>query len=472
MNSAIPLPWHFHRLRWKLTISYLLTSLIVLLVLELLVILIGTTATEAQRKTLLSGQAQRLVQAASLTAPAAGATRQQQFQALWDLLKDNAIDIQGYLAVISPDGQVIRMAGNAAPSTNAGLPGSVQQDIRQARSAQPAPSSQARVSFVADSAYAVAPFGESGIQHEVLLARVQSARSNGFPDLLVFFGASALIFFLGAGSVGLAFGFVTARGLVRRLQHIAVAVEGWSRGNFSIFVSDDSRDELGQLAHRLNLMAHQLQELLSTRQDLATLEERNRLARELHDSVKQQVFAVSLHISTTRAFMGRNEQAAQTHLLKAEGLIRQAQSELTTLIRELRPVALEGRSLAEALRDFTHSWQEQTGIAVELRLEGAQEVPLAIENAFFRIAQEGLANVARHSQATAATVHLSCKEMISLTISDNGRGFVLSERARQGFGLSSMRERAQALGAHFEVESTKNAGTTITVQCQQTQREA
>jgi signal transduction histidine kinase len=120
-------------------------------------------------------------------------------------------------------------------------------------------------------------------------------------------------------------------------------------------------------------MAQQLQQMVRMRQDVATLQERNRLARDLHDSVKQQVFAVSLQISTARALLERHEQAARTYLLKAESLIHQAQRELTTLITTLRPVELECRSLAEALQSYVHAFQEQTGISVALEAEGKAE---------------------------------------------------------------------------------------------------
>lgn len=280
--------------------------------------------------------------------------------------------------------------------------------------------------------------------------------------MLFFFGGSVIVFLLGAGTVGLAFGVVAARGLVRRLQTTTSVVDSWSQGDFSHFVPDTTEDELGQLVRSLNQMAHQLQLLRSTRQDVATLAERQRLARDLHDSVKQQVFAVSLHISTVRAFWGHDEQAAQTALLKAEELIQQAQQELTTLIHALRPVVLEGRSLPDALRAYIHSFQKQTGIAVELQVQGDAQIASAIEEACFRVAQEALANVARHSQALCAQIHLNIARTVTLIISDNGWGFDLQSRNNLGIGLSSMRERVQALGGHLTIQSEKEQGTAIT----------
>jgi NarL family two-component system sensor histidine kinase LiaS len=280
--------------------------------------------------------------------------------------------------------------------------------------------------------------------------------------MLLFFGGSVVVFLLGTGAVGLAFGVLAARGLVQRLQATANVVDGWSHGDFSHFVPDTAEDELGQLVHNLNQMAHQLQHLLSTRQDMATQAERQRLARDLHDSVKQQIFAASLHISTARAFWGHDEKSAQTSLLKAEGLIQQAQQELTALIHALRPVVLEGRSLQEALQTYVHAFQKQTGIAVEFQIQGNAQIAPAIEEACFRVAQEAMANIARHSQALSALVHLNIARTVTLIVSDNGCGFDPQSRNDPGIGLSSMHERVQALGGHLAIQSEKGQGTTIT----------
>ena len=114
--------------------------------------------------------------------------------------------------------------------------------------------------------------------------------------MISYIGVSLLFFAIAAGVVGTLFGFFTARGLTRRLHNVSEATDHWSRGDFSAFIQERSNDEVGQLARRLNRMAEQLQNLLHTRQELAALDERNRLARDLHDSVKQQVFATAMQL--------------------------------------------------------------------------------------------------------------------------------------------------------------------------------
>ncbi|GCE31618.1 hypothetical protein KDA_71020 [Dictyobacter alpinus] len=460
----------FNRLQWKLTISYMLTSVVVLCLLELLVMLIGLVVSNTQGQARLESHAQNLAQMVGSTL-SVDKIGQQRLQAIWKMSHDSDATFQGYLAAIDGHGRVSVAAGDVAPAAGSPLlpqlPASVQQ-ILATDPASPLPEGQrAHTIFVQDNVYVVTPLLEGEKSRGALVVRIYVGSRALWMDLFLFFGVRAVVFFIGAGMVGLAFGIVTARGLVRRLQTIVSAVDGWSQGDFSLFVQDASRDELGQLARRLNQMAQQLQQLLRTRQDLATVEERQRLARDLHDSVKQQVFAVSLHVSTTRALMERNPTAAQTQLAKAENLIRQAQRELTTLIRELRPVGLEGKNLAEAVRQYTRIWQEQTGIPLELEMANDASVPLVIENALFRIIQEGLSNVERHSEATAVRIQLTCTDRIKLAITDNGRGFDGQRKDYRGVGLSSMRERIQALNGQIEIQSEPGKGTTITVSCEQ-----
>lgn len=275
-------------------------------------------------------------------------------------------------------------------------------------------------------------------------------------------GVSALVITVAAAAIGTLFGFITARGLSRRLLRISHAADSWSQGDFSAFIRDSSQDELGELAGRLNRMAEQLQNLLHTRQELATMEERNRLARDLHDSVKQQVFATAMQVGAARALLTSDPRAAEQHLLEAEQLARQSQAELTSLIRELRPAALQGKGLAQAVQTFATDWSRQRKIPVQVGLQGERALPLEIEQALFRVVQEALANVARHSQATQVQLHIAWNPGdVVLTVEDNGQGFDPQEQSGKGLGLNSMRERIAALGGSLEVASRPGSGCKI-----------
>lgn len=154
-----------------------------------------------------------------------------------------------------------------------------------------------------------------------------------------------------------------------------------------------------------------------------------------------------------------------THLEEAERLVDEVRRELTDLIHQLRPVALEGVGLAAALREYADDWEQQNGIALCVRVQDERTLPLQVEQALFRIAQEALANVSRHSQAD--TVELSLvygASSVTLTISDDGRGFD-PYQPQGGLGLRSMRERSESLGGTLSMDSVPGQGTRVSVWC-------
>jgi two-component system, NarL family, sensor histidine kinase LiaS len=269
-----------------------------------------------------------------------------------------------------------------------------------------------------------------------------------------------------AAAIGSVFGYLTSRGLSRRLGRLAVVTAAWSRADFSLWARDSSEDELGQLARQIDGTGEQLQNLLRVRQELATLRERERLARDLHDSVKQQVFAIAMQLAAAKALLPNDRDAALARLGEAEALTRQAQRELALLIQELRPAELAERGLAGALRDYAASWSRQTGIAVTWLASNAANLLPTTEQALFRVAQEALANVARHSGARTVRLSLDvADEAAALTIADDGRGFDLAAARGQGVGLASMRERLQELGGSLDVTSAAGEGTQVVARC-------
>jgi NarL family two-component system sensor histidine kinase LiaS len=213
-------------------------------------------------------------------------------------------------------------------------------------------------------------------------------------------------------------------------------------------------------------MALQLQTLMQTRQELASLDERNRLARDLHDAVKQQVFATAMQVGAALTSFDQNPSAAKASLTEADRLVRQTQQELTALIQELRPAALADKGLTAALREYVNDWSRQNKIAAELRVRGEQSLPLLLEQTLFRVTQEALANIARHSKATRVDVSLAWEEdQVKLTLSDNGQGFNPDSDRSKGLGLRSMRERVEALGGDLSVTSQPEGGTQVMVRC-------
>jgi signal transduction histidine kinase len=254
--------------------------------------------------------------------------------------------------------------------------------------------------------------------------------------------------------IGVVTGALISANLRGRVTRIARAAEAWSHGDFSASVRDQSGDELGQLARDLNRMAEQIQTLLASRQALAVVEERNRLARDLHDTVKQHVFANALLVRAARKQLERDPDAARARLEEAERLAERTQQELIDLIKALRPAALADKGLLGMLRAYIAEWSGRTGVAVDLRAQGERPTPLDVEEAFYRAAQEALTNVARHSGASQVEMRLTwMHDALAMTVRDDGRGFVEEDAAGMGLGLSSMRERIEALGGAFMVSS-------------------
>ena len=283
---------------------------------------------------------------------------------------------------------------------------------------------------------------------------------NTLGQLPVLLGASLICVGPVAMVIGLFFGFLTARGLTRRLGRMADIAAAWGHGDFSSTIRDSSPDEIGQLAAELNRMSEQLQELIRTRQQLAGIEERNRLARDLHDSVKQQVFAISMNLGTADSLWERDSVQARARLDSAKELAQQAQKELAMLIQTLRPIQLQGKGLAQALGDFLQDWTTHSGIRAEYQSGDGISLAEEKEQALFRVAQEALSNAARHSGAKNVRVALENRSgRAVLIMADDGCGFD-PDRATGGYGLKSMRERVQALGGTLDITSGGN-GTTV-----------
>ena len=266
--------------------------------------------------------------------------------------------------------------------------------------------------------------------------------------------------------IGLVFGLVIAWLMAQRLKVLDEAVAAWGQGDFETRARDFSGDELGQLARRLNQMAEQLGALFQTRQALAAVETRNHLARELHDSVKQQLFATVMQLGAARVALSQDPQACAASLAEAETLARQAQNELSTLIRELRPAGLDEKGLGPALQAYVADWARHSRIKARVRLQGERPLPLALEQALFRVTQESLANISKHSQATEVDIHLAWEaDQVELSVQDNGQGFTPRSKRGQGLGLQSMAERMSAIAGYFHLESQPGQGTRIQATC-------
>lgn len=273
---------------------------------------------------------------------------------------------------------------------------------------------------------------------------------------------SLLLFLLFAAPIGTLFGALRARGLTKRLQRLTVAANAWSQGDFSARVQDASQDEFGELTKQLNSMAQELQTHVQTKEQLATLEERQRIARDLHDSVKQQVFATTLQIGAARLNLDKDKSVVQKHLTEAEKMATEARAELTRLINALKPAELESKTFVTALRELAESWTAQHGMKLEHHLTDLPQLSDEVQQVLYRVAQEALANITKHSEAHSVSVRLEQDlGTITLEISDDGKGFK-SNKVQKGVGLRSMQERLEAIDGKLDIQSIPNKGTLVT----------
>jgi len=203
-------------------------------------------------------------------------------------------------------------------------------------------------------------------------------------------------------------------------------------------------------------------------EDMAVTAERNRLARDLHDAVTQTLFSASLIAEVLPRIWERSCEDGLKRLEELRQLTRGALAEMRTLLFELRPATLVEAPLAELLRQLTEATTGRARVPVTLNINGTAKLPTEVKITFYRIAQEALNNIAKHSCAHKAKVELSANEddqldiiVARLIISDDGCGFDPGNVTSEHFGIGIMRERAEAAGAKLKVASNKDEGTAI-----------
>ncbi len=210
-------------------------------------------------------------------------------------------------------------------------------------------------------------------------------------------------------------------------------------------------------------------QLLAQRQTLAVLEDRERLARELHDGLAQDLAALRLRLSRWHRLVERNPTQLQAELDAARALLSENIRDVRRVIFALRPVMLDKLGFYAALRQFAEDFGEQYQVHVDLRIAGPRErLPRTMEATLFRIIQEALHNAGKHAQASAVWVelHLETSSAVTLRVRDDGVGFdpaLLKQAVRRGhLGLTQMRERVESLGGTLTLRS-QPGGTEIQV---------
>ena len=197
----------------------------------------------------------------------------------------------------------------------------------------------------------------------------------------------------------------------------------------------------------------------------ATVDERQRLARDLHDAVTQTLFAAGLNAQALPAVWAADPAAGQRCVRELQRLTWGALAEMRTVLVELRPAAITEMDLAELLQQLAQAATARTPVLeVEVSIEGQRSLPADAQVVFYRVAQEALSNIVKHADAQHVQMHLVRRpEGVELTVSDDGRGFDPQATAAGHLGVAIMRERVESIGGLFSITSGSGSGTRLTV---------
>jgi signal transduction histidine kinase len=230
---------------------------------------------------------------------------------------------------------------------------------------------------------------------------------------------------------------------------------------------DDADEKLITVLAAHAAIAIENARLFEASRELSVIEERNRLARELHDAMTQNLFSLSLTAEAASGLVRTDPGRAEAEIDRVRELARETQAELRSLVFELRPPRLETDGLVATIRKDLEVLGRAHGLKADVRVHRKPELDSAVEIELYRIVQEALNNAVRHARAESVAVDVDAPDgMVTITVRDDGVGFDPAARAirERRLGLTSMRERAEALGGTLTVETAPRSGTTVRVE--------
>ncbi len=314
----------------------------------------------------------------------------------------------------------------------------------------------------------------------VALAVYQAGQYFGldlYGSLVLGIGAGLLV-----GLCGAVVGSLITRPLKLRLREAGRMAGRIARGDYRARVETGPADEVGWLEEQLNHMADQLESAVASLRELAeqnrrlgeeagrgaVLEERMRLARDLHDTVNQQLFVLAMRAAALKNRLEKGKahiEELASEMEKLEEMARQAHSQIRELILQIRPATLENEGLGPAMEEYVKNTAESEGWQVTARIDHNIRPDGMVSESLFRIAQEALNNISKHASADKVEVDLGREDdSITMEISDNGKGFDLTRTIRPtAIGLSGIRERSKAIRGKLEIKSAPGDGTSIRV---------
>src|SRR5499427_5774328 len=314
----------------------------------------------------------------------------------------------------------------------------------------------ASVPGLADYVYVQAPWSPPGFINPVRAwGELGQLGENG----LALSGPAALL--IAIVPVGVLFGLLASRSLVRRISRLERAAVAVADGDYTVTLAVSGRDEVGRLEANFTAMTRQLGSALAAERQRATGEarvaERARIAREIHDAISQHLFALRMIAAGMRRADPGNQQARAIERISEEAL-----RDMQMLLTELRPASLDGAGLAPALQEICAAYHDRLGVTVDASLDDVT-VPAPVEHALLRITQEACANAVRHGNARRLAVSMTRQDgHVELAVRDTGTGFDPAV-PHAGSGLAHIRDRVAELGGTVDIDSAPGRGAVLTV---------
>lgn len=275
-------------------------------------------------------------------------------------------------------------------------------------------------------------------------------------------------------------GFKSSGDIKDRMDYLSVLIAQLSRGNYTTKVYYSEGDEIARIGNELNELGEKLQSQVKSLQRLAdekaefaksahkaaAMEERQRLARDLHDAVSQQLFGLTMISQASLKVFDQNPVQAREYLIDIADTALKAQVEMRALLLHLRPVHLSGEKLETGIEQLINELRQKCQMDFQISIKEIGNVSEVIEEHLFRTVQEALSNTLRHAEASQVALELSKKSNdVFLRISDNGKGFDLEEdqHKKTSYGLKTMKERCEEIGGTFAVRTKRGEGTYIDI---------
>jgi signal transduction histidine kinase len=309
-----------------------------------------------------------------------------------------------------------------------------------------------RVAYV----YVQAPWTPPAIVNPISAWSDLNRLRAGSPALL---GSYALL--IAIVPVGVLFGLLASRRLVRRIRRLEQATLAVADGDYTVTLPASGPDEVGRLESNFTAMSRQLGSALAAERQRAAGDaraaERARIAREVHDAISQHLFGLRMIAAGMRRADPDSEQAQAIERISEEAL-----RDMQALLIELRPASLDAAGLTPALQEICAAYHDRLGVTVDASLDDVT-VPARVEHALLRVTQEACANAVRHGNARRLAVSVARQDgHVELAIRDTGAGFD-PEAPHAGSGLANIRARVAELGGSVNIDSAPGRGAAVTV---------